>query len=103
MVAAHAAATNVYSRGFKYLFATLTPVDQYTSNLIKMAAAATPRAQRVALIHENALFPQVSVDAAESQAKAAGLEVVYKEALPDRHEGLLRHDRGDEGDATPTC
>lgn len=82
MVAAHAAATGVYSRGFKYLFATLTPVDQYTGNMIKMAAEASPRAQRVALIHENALFPQASIDAADRQAKAAGLEVVYKEAYP---------------------
>lgn len=82
MVAAHAAASNVYARGFKGLFATLTPVDQYTINFIKMAAQATPRAQRVALIHENALFPQASIDAAESQAKAAGLEIVYKEAYP---------------------
>lgn len=82
MVAAHAAATTVYDRGFKYLFATLTPVDQYTSNMIKMAADAKPRGQRVALLHENALFPKASIDAAESQAKAAGLEVVYKEAYP---------------------
>lgn len=82
MVAAHAAATTVYERGFKYLFATLTPVDQYTENMIKMAAEARPRGQRVALIHENALFPKASIDAAERQAKAAGLEVVYKEAYP---------------------
>ena len=82
MVAAHAAATTVFNRGFKYIFATLTPVDQYTSNFIKMAVEARPRAQRVALIHENALFPQVSIEAAERQAKAAGLEVVYKAAYP---------------------
>ncbi len=82
MVAAHAAATTVFDRGFKYLFATLTPVDQYTSNIIKMASESSPRAQRVALIHENALFPKVGIEAAERQAKAAGLEVVYKEAYP---------------------
>ena len=82
MVAAHAAATTVFDRGFKYIFATLTPVDQYTGNFIKMAVESQPRAQRVALIHENALFPQVSIEAAERQAKAAGLEVVYKGAYP---------------------
>ena len=82
MIAAHAAATNVYGRGFKYLFATLTGVEQYTGNMVKMAAAASPRGQRVALIYENALFPQVSADAAEKQAKEAGLEVVYKESYP---------------------
>lgn len=82
MVAAHAAATATFERGFKYIFATLTPVDQYTANIIKMATDAKPRAQRVALIHENTLFPKASIDAADSQAKAAGLEVVYKEAYP---------------------
>jgi branched-chain amino acid transport system substrate-binding protein len=82
MVAAHAAATTVYSRGFKYLFATLTNVDQYTANMITMAANARPRAQRVAIIHENALFPQSSADAAAKQAAEAGLEVVYREGYP---------------------
>ena len=82
MVAAHAATPAIYERGFKYLFATLTALDQYTENMIKMAAEATPRAQRVALIGENALFPQAGMAAAERQAKAAGLEIVYKEAYP---------------------
>jgi branched-chain amino acid transport system substrate-binding protein len=82
MVAAHAAAPAVYERGFKNIFGTLTPVDQYTANMVKMAAEAQPRAQRVALIHENSLFPQAGIDAAERQAKAAGLEVVYKAAYP---------------------
>src|SRR4029078_3181710 len=48
MVAAHAATPAVYDRGFKYIFATLTPLDQYTANEIRMAATATPKAQRVA-------------------------------------------------------
>ena len=82
MVAAHAASPAIYDRGFKYIFATLTPLDQYTGNMIKMAAAANPRAQRVALISENALFPKSSGEAAAQQAKAAGLEVVYNEIYP---------------------
>lgn len=82
MVAAHAATPAIYERGFKYLFATLTSLDFYTANMIRMAAEAAPRAQRVALLGENALFPQAGIDAAERQAKAAGLEVVYKEAYP---------------------
>jgi branched-chain amino acid transport system substrate-binding protein len=82
MIAAHAATPAIYERGFKYIFATLTPLDQYTANTIKMAAAANPRAQRVALISENALFPKSSGEAAAQQAKAAGLEVVYNEIYP---------------------
>ena len=82
MVVAHAATSTIYERGFKYLFATLTSLDQYTDNMVKMAAEAKPRGQRVALINENALFPQRGIQGAEQQAKAAGLEVVYKETYP---------------------
>ena len=82
MIAAHAASPAVFDRGFKNIFATLTPLDQYTANTIKMAATAKPRAQRVALISENSLFPKSSGEAAAAQAKAAGLEVVYNEIYP---------------------
>jgi branched-chain amino acid transport system substrate-binding protein len=82
MVIAHAASPAVFDRGFKYIFATLTGIEQYTSNMIKMAAAATPRAQRVALISENALAPKSFGEGAARQAKEAGLEVVYNEIYP---------------------
>jgi branched-chain amino acid transport system substrate-binding protein len=82
MVVAHAAAPAVYDRGYKYLFGTLTPIDHYTADMIKLAATATPRGQRVALLNENALAMQQGIDAAAGQARAAGLEVVYKEAYP---------------------
>jgi branched-chain amino acid transport system substrate-binding protein len=82
MVIAHAASPAVFDRGFKYIFATLTAIDQYTSNMIKMAAAANPRAQRVALISENSLAPKSFGEGAAQQAKAAGLEVVYNEIYP---------------------
>jgi branched-chain amino acid transport system substrate-binding protein len=82
MVVAHAASPAVFERGFKYVFATLTAIDQYTSNMIKMAAGASPRAQRVALISENALAPKSFGEAAAQQARAAGLEVVYNEVYP---------------------
>jgi branched-chain amino acid transport system substrate-binding protein len=80
MVAAHAASTPIYERGFKYVFAVLNSVDQYTSNIIKMAAERN--AKSIALINENALFPQVGIDGAATQAEAAGLQVVYKESYP---------------------
>lgn len=82
MVAAHAASPAVFERGFKYIFATLTPIDQYSSNMIRMAATANPRAQRVALISENSLAPKSFGEGAAQQAKAAGLDVVYNESYP---------------------
>lgn len=80
MVEAHGASTTIFERGYKYIFATLNSVDQYTSNIIKIAAEKG--AKTVALINENALFPQLGIDGAESQAKDAGLEVVYKQNYP---------------------
>jgi branched-chain amino acid transport system substrate-binding protein len=82
MIVAHAASPFVFDRGFKYLFATLTGIDDYTSNMIKMAADAKPRAQRVALISENSLLPKPFGEGAARQAKEAGLEVVYNEIDP---------------------
>lgn len=86
MIAAHAASTTIYERGYKYIFAVLTSVDQYTINMIKMAAEKG--AKSVALISENALFPKLGIDGAASQAKAAGLKVVYKEYYPSKTKDL---------------
>jgi branched-chain amino acid transport system substrate-binding protein len=82
MVEAHGASTTIFERGYKYIFATLNSVDQYTGNIIKMASEVQPRAQKVALISENALFPKLGIDSAEKQAKELGLDVVYKELYP---------------------
>lgn len=82
MVVAHAASTNIYDRGFKNLFATLTSVDAYSRSLLEMAQGVTPKPQRIALIHENALFPKTGIDAAAEQAKKMGYEVVYKAKYP---------------------
>lgn len=82
MVAAHAASTPIYERGFRYLFAVLNSVDQYTINIIKIAAERGVK--KVALVHENALFPNIGMQGAAAQATAAGLEVVYRSDYPSR-------------------
>jgi branched-chain amino acid transport system substrate-binding protein len=82
MVVAHAASTNIYERGFKNLFGTLTTVDSYSKALLEAAQQVEPTPKRVALINENALFPQTGIEAAERQAKEMGFEVVYKGTYP---------------------
>lgn len=82
MVIAHGASTTIYERGYKYIFAVLNSVDQYTINIVKMAAERG--AKSVALISENALFPKLGIDGAAVQAKDAGLQVVYKEYYPSK-------------------
>ena len=80
MVIAHGASTPIYTRGFKYVFGTLNTVDQYTDPIVKMASENGLK--RLALLNENALFPQLGSDAAAEQAKKYGMEVVYKEKYP---------------------
>lgn len=82
MVEAHGAATTIFERGYKYIFATLNTVDQYTGNILKMAVESNPRPKTIALINENTLFPQLAMDGAAKQAKPLGLKVVYKEKYP---------------------
>ena len=82
MVEAHGSATTIFERGYKYIFATLNTVDQYTSGILDMASALDPRPKTIALINENTLFPQLGMDGAARQAKAHGIKVVYKQKYP---------------------
>ena len=82
MVVAHAASTPIFEQGHKYLFGTLNTVDQYFENVLRMAVEATPRPRSVAVVNENALFPQLSVDAAVKVAQELGLQVVYNQKYP---------------------
>jgi len=82
MVVAHAASTPIFEQGNKYLFGTLNTVDQYFENVLRMAADTTPRPRTVAILNENALFPQLSADAAVKVAQQLGMEIVYNEKYP---------------------
>ena len=77
MVIAHGASTTIYDRGYKCIFAVLTSVDQYTINMINMAAGHG--AKSIGLISENALFPKLGIDGAAAQAKQAGLQIDYQD------------------------
>ena len=77
IVVAHAAASTIYNRGYRYTFGVLNSVDHYTYNMLKMASEAGLK--RLALLNENQLFPQLGIDGAAAQAKQFGMEVVFKE------------------------
>jgi branched-chain amino acid transport system substrate-binding protein len=77
MVVAHAAASTIYNRGYKYTFGVLNSIEHYTLNIVKMASEQNLK--RLALLNENQLFPQLGIDGAAAQAKQFGLQVVFKE------------------------
>ena len=82
MVAAHAASTAIYTRGYKYIFGTLNLVDQYFGSILEMASKLEPRPQTVAIISENALFPLAAAEAGAKKAEELGFKVVYNEKYP---------------------
>jgi branched-chain amino acid transport system substrate-binding protein len=82
MVVAHAASTGIYTRGYKYIFGTLTLVDQYFGSILDMAAKIEPKPQSVAIIAENALFPQAAAEAGAKKADELGFKLVYNEKYP---------------------
>jgi branched-chain amino acid transport system substrate-binding protein len=82
MVEAHGASTPIFEQGNKYIFGTLNTVEQYFESVLKMAVEANPRPKTLAVLNENALFPQLSVDAAVKAAKELSLEVIYNEKYP---------------------
>lgn len=82
MVEAHGAATTIFDRGYKYLFATLNTVDQYFGNILQMAMKLPQPPKSIALIAENSLFPKLGADGAAALSKKLGIEVVYHEIYP---------------------
>ncbi len=83
MVVAHAATTSIYERGYKYLFGVLNTVDQYAEPLFLMSKTIKNQPPRkVAILHENALFPTAFAEAAARLAEKHGFTVVYKQSFP---------------------
>jgi branched-chain amino acid transport system substrate-binding protein len=82
MVVAHAASPQIYDRGYKYIFGTLTLIDQYFGSILDMASKIQPKPQTVAIIAENALFPQAAATAGAKKAEELGFKLVYNEKYP---------------------
>ena len=64
------------------MFATLTSIDQYLPNIVKMAGSLPTPPKGVAIMYENSVAMQLGAAAAAEQAKASGLTVVYNENYP---------------------
>ena len=56
MVESGGASPQIFSRGYKYVFGTLPPADEYFASTIQMIGKLTPKAQTVALISADDSF-----------------------------------------------
>jgi len=79
MVEANGAATKIFSRGFKYSFAVLSPAPNYMRGIIDLALSEDANLKKVAIIAENSAFSLEVAGGARDYAKSKGMDVVYFE------------------------
>ncbi|NOX62723.1 MAG: amino acid ABC transporter substrate-binding protein [Chloroflexi bacterium] len=80
MVEGNGASESLFVRGFKNLFAVLTPAGNYTESGLK--AVADAGAKSVVIAYEDTAFPTSVAEGAQKWAKEYGLEVLAVETYP---------------------
>jgi branched-chain amino acid transport system substrate-binding protein len=81
-IATTANAANIYTRGFKNVFAVLPPGVKIFNSYIDMIAAQNPKPTKVAIIAPNDNFPVSVAEGARAYAQSKGFDVVYYEIYP---------------------
>ena len=76
MVQGGGAAREIYTRGYKYIFGTLPPADDYFSSTIDMMTKLDPKAKTVSLVAADDSFDVSVAKGTREVLKKAGLEIV---------------------------
>jgi branched-chain amino acid transport system substrate-binding protein len=76
MVQGGGASTQIFSRGYKYIFGTLPPADDYFASTIKMMGKLEPKPKTVALIAADDSFDVSVANGTRKLLKEAGMELV---------------------------
>lgn len=79
MIASAGASDSLYERGYKYLFAVLTPASNYMKALLERASQLEPKPQTLAIATEDTIFPKSVAVGARKWAAQYGIEVVAYE------------------------
>ena len=82
MVEANGAAESIFSKGYKFTFAILSPAKLYLRGVIDCVRAKDPSAKTVAILGENESFSKEVAAGAAEYAREKGMEVVYNELYP---------------------
>ncbi len=83
MVEGNGAAEKIFSQGFKYTFAVLSPAKRYLEGVIDMARALKPQASTVGITYASDAFSQEVAQGAAAHAALLGMKVVYNNKYPD--------------------
>ncbi len=80
MVEGNGASESLFERGFRNLFAVLTPAGNYTQSALQMLAEKG--AKTVVIAYEDTAFPTSVAEGAQRWAEEYGLEVLAVETYP---------------------
>ena len=79
MVQGGGASGQIFARGYKYIFGTLPPADDYYGSTIEMLGKLTPKVQTVALVAANDSFDVSVAKGTRKILQKAGLKVVVED------------------------
>ena len=82
MVEGNGSAEKIFSQGFKYTFAVLSPARRYLEGIIDLSLHQKPRPMTVAVVSANDAFSTEVAQGAADYATAHGLKVVYNNKYP---------------------
>ncbi len=82
MVEGNGSAEKIFSQGFQYTFAVLSPARRYLEGIIEMALTEKPKPQTVAIATANDAFSVEVGQGAADYAAAHHLQVVYNNKYP---------------------
>jgi len=77
MVEGNGAAQSIFSRGYKYTFAVLSPANLYLQGVLDMAATLSPKATRVAILYADDPFSVEVFEGVKAYAPQKGMQVVF--------------------------
>ncbi|TMV67426.1 amino acid ABC transporter substrate-binding protein, partial [Thioclava sp. BHET1] len=83
MVQGGGASGQIFSRGYKYVFGTLPPADDYFASTIDMLKQMKPAPQNVALVSADDSFDVSVAKGTREHLKAAGMKIVLDEKFRD--------------------
>jgi branched-chain amino acid transport system substrate-binding protein len=82
MIEANGAAESIFSKGYKYTFAVLSPGKNYLRGVIDAVLSQDPNVKTVAILGENEPFSKEVAGGAADYAKEKGLQIVYQDLYP---------------------
>ena len=82
MVEGNGASEKIFSQGYTYTFAVLSPAKFYLQGVVDMAIHQSPAPKTVAVVYANDLFSTEVAQGAADYATAHGLKIVYDKKYP---------------------